>query len=125
MPNNRRRLTGRVISDKMDKTVTVEIERRQMHRIYKKVMTTTRKVKAHDENNEVPMGAVVRIVESRPISKSKRWVVEEVLDTPAEMERRKLEARHAAQEARAAQQPASDAEAEAPAEDGDTSEEAE
>ena len=125
MPNNRRRLTGRVISDKMDKTVTVEIERRQMHRIYKKVMTTTRKVKAHDENNEVPMGAVVRIVESRPISKSKRWVVEEVLDTPAEMERRKLEARHAAQEARAAQQPASEPEAEAPAEDGDTSEEAE
>jgi len=106
MPNNRRRLTGRVVSDKMDKTVTVEIERRQMHRVYKKVISTTRKVKAHDENNDVPLGAIVRIVESSPLSKTKRWAVEEVLDTPEAMERRKLEARHNAQDARAAQQDA-------------------
>ena len=101
MANNRRRLEGRVVSDKMDKTVTVAIENRKMHRVYKKVVSTTKKVLAHDETNEVPIGAVVRIVESRPLSKNKRWVVEAVLDTPEDVERRKLEARHAAQEAAA------------------------
>lgn len=82
MPNNRKRLQGRVVSDKMDKTVVVEIERRTMHRVYKKIVTTTNKVMAHDENNEVPVGAVVRLVESKPLSKRKRWVVEEVLEAP-------------------------------------------
>jgi len=82
MPNNRKRLQGRVVSDKMDKTVVVEIERRTMHRVYKKIVTTTKKVMAHDENNEVPIGAVVRLVESKPLSKRKRWVVEEVIDAP-------------------------------------------
>lgn len=82
MPNNRKRLQGRVVSDKMDKTVVVEIERRTMHRVYKKIVTTTKKVMAHDENNEVPIGAVVRLVESKPLSKRKRWVVEEVLEAP-------------------------------------------
>lgn len=84
MPNNRRRLVGRVVSDKMDKTVTVLIERRTMHRIYKKVVVTSNKLLAHDETNSIPVGALVRIVESRPISKRKRWVVEEVLDRPDE-----------------------------------------
>lgn len=82
MANNRRRLQGRVVSNKMDKTVVVAIESRKMHRLYKKVVTTTRKVMAHDESNEVPMGALVRVVESKPLSKNKRWVVETVLQTP-------------------------------------------
>lgn len=82
MANNRKRLVGRVVSDKMDKTVVIEIEQRKMHRVYKKIVTSTKKVMAHDESNEVPVGAVVRVVESRPLSKNKRWVVEAVLQNP-------------------------------------------
>lgn len=82
MANNRKRLQGRVVSDKMQKTVTVEVERRRAHRVYEKVMTSTKRVLAHDESNEIPVGAIVRIVESRPLSKRKRWVVEEVLLHP-------------------------------------------
>ena len=99
MSNTRRRLVGRVVSDKMDKTVSVEIENRKLHRVYKKVVSESRKVMAHDESNSIPVGAIVRIVESRPLSKRKRWVVEEVIDTPEHMEQRKLEARHEAQAA--------------------------
>ena len=79
MPNKRRRLQGRVVSDKMEKTVVVEIERRKMHRVYKKVVASTRKILAHDESNAIPVGAIVRVVESKPLSKRKRWVVEEVV----------------------------------------------
>lgn len=82
MPNNRKRLQGRVVSDKMEKTVVVAIERRKMHRVYKKIVTSTKKVMAHDETNAIPIGAVVRLVESKPLSKRKRWVVEEVIETP-------------------------------------------
>lgn len=82
MANNRRRLVGRVVSNKMDKTVTVAIEHRQMHRVYKKVVLSTKKILAHDESNAVPLGAMVRVVESKPLSKRKRWVVEEVLENP-------------------------------------------
>ena len=82
MANNRRRLQGRVVSNKMEKTVAVLIEQRKMHRVYKKVVTSSRKVLAHDETNTIPVDAVVRIVESKPLSKRKRWVVEEVLQTP-------------------------------------------
>jgi small subunit ribosomal protein S17 len=82
MPNNRKRLQGVVVSNKMSKTVAVEIERRKSHRVYEKVLTSTKKILAHDESNEIPLGAVVRIVESRPLSKRKRWVVEEVLVDP-------------------------------------------
>jgi small subunit ribosomal protein S17 len=92
MANNRRRLQGRVVSNKMDKTVTVLIERRKMHRIYKKVVTTSRKVMAHDETNEVPMGAIVRLVESKPLSKNKRWVVEQVLSAPDMVARAEVDA---------------------------------
>jgi small subunit ribosomal protein S17 len=81
MANNRKRLVGTVVSDKMEKTVTVAIEDRKMHPIYKKVVSTTKKVMAHDETG-APIGAVVRIVESRPLSKRKRWVVEEILEQP-------------------------------------------
>lgn len=84
MPNSRRRLVGRVVSDKMDKTVAVLIERRKMHRVYKKVVQTSKKILAHDESNTIPVGAVVRVVESKPLSKRKRWVVETVLSNPGE-----------------------------------------
>lgn len=85
MPNRRKRMVGTVVSDKMQKTVVVAIENRKMHPIYRKVVTSTKKVMAHDETG-VGIGAVVRIVQSRPISKRKRWVVEAVLQQPAELE---------------------------------------
>ena len=84
MPNNRRRLVGRVVSDKMDKTVTVLLENRNPHPIYKKIVVSTKKVHAHDESNEVEVGSLVRIVESKPLSRTKRWVVEAVLAKPGE-----------------------------------------
>jgi small subunit ribosomal protein S17 len=82
MANSRRRLIGRVVSDKMEKTIVVAIERRKMHRVYKKVVRTTKKIMAHDESNTVELGSLVQVVESKPISKNKRWVVEKVLETP-------------------------------------------
>jgi small subunit ribosomal protein S17 len=82
MTNNRRRLIGRVVSNSMDKTVVVAVESTKRHRLYKKVIRTTKKYKAHDESNAIPVGAWVRMVESRPLSKTKTWVVEEVLETP-------------------------------------------
>jgi small subunit ribosomal protein S17 len=84
MPNNRRRLVGRVVSTKMDKTVTVVLEQRKLHPIYKKVVISTRKILAHDETNSIEAGSLVRIVESKPLSKRKRWVVEAVLAKPGE-----------------------------------------
>ncbi|MCY3780221.1 MAG: 30S ribosomal protein S17 [Chloroflexi bacterium] len=81
MPNNRKRLVGTVVSDKMEKTVVVAIENRKMHPVYHKVVSSTRKVMAHDETG-AGIGALVRIVQSRPLSKRKRWVVEEVLEAP-------------------------------------------
>ena len=81
MANNRKRLVGTVVSDKMEKTVVVMLENRKMHPIYKKVVPSSKKVMAHDEMG-APIGAVVRIVESRPLSKRKRWVVEEILEQP-------------------------------------------
>lgn len=82
MSNNRRRLQGLVISDKMDKTVTVEVETVKRHPLYGKVIRTYKKYLAHDESNAVIEGSVVQIVESKPISKRKRWAVEKVLDRP-------------------------------------------
>lgn len=82
MPNKRKRLQGRVVSNKMDKTVVVAVERTTIHSLYKKVIRTTKNYKAHDESNAIPVGALVKIVESRPISKTKRWAVEEVLEMP-------------------------------------------
>jgi small subunit ribosomal protein S17 len=79
MANKRRRLIGRVVSNKMDKTVVVAIENRKTHPIYGKVVKTTKKIMAHDESNAIEMGALVRVVESRPLSRHKRWVVEEVM----------------------------------------------
>ena len=82
MANNRRRLVGRVVSDKMQKTVVVAIERRKTHPIYKKVVKSTKKVMAHDETDAVEVGSLVQLMESRPLSKNKRWVVEKVLEGP-------------------------------------------
>ncbi len=82
MSNNRKRLIGRVVSNAMDKTVVVAVTRTHLHPLYKKVVRTTKKHKAHDETNAIPVGALVQIVESRPISKTKRWAVESVLELP-------------------------------------------
>lgn len=71
---------GIVVSDKMDKTVLVAVSRRVMHPKYGKVITRTSKFMAHDENNECKVGDKVKIVETRPLSKHKRWVVKEILE---------------------------------------------
>ena len=71
----RRILQGRVVSDKMDKTVTVLVERRFKHPLYEKTIRRSKKYAAHDETNQFKEGDVVRIVESKPFSKSKRWAV--------------------------------------------------
>jgi small subunit ribosomal protein S17 len=76
--NDRRRITGVVTSNKMQKTVVVEISRTYQHPLYKKVVHTHKQVMAHDELG-CQIGDRVRIVESRPISRRKRWVVEEIL----------------------------------------------
>lgn len=76
--NNRRRLTGFVLSNKMQKTVVVDVARTYRHRLYKKVLTDHARYKAHDELG-CQVGDQVRIVESRPLSRQKRWVVEEIL----------------------------------------------
>jgi small subunit ribosomal protein S17 len=81
MANNRQRLIGRVVSDKMQKTVTVLLERKKLHPVYKKVVNVRKKVMAHDESDSIKVGSIVRIVSSRPLSKNKRWVVEEVLQS--------------------------------------------
>jgi small subunit ribosomal protein S17 len=73
----RRMLVGRVVSDKMDKTVTVEVVRTVKHNRYHKFVTRRKKYHAHDENNECKVDDVVVIQESRPLSKTKRWVVVE------------------------------------------------
>jgi small subunit ribosomal protein S17 len=76
--NSRRRITGNVVSNKMMKTVVVEISRTFRHPLYKKVVHTSKHVKAHDEKG-CQIGDEVQIVESRPLSKDKRWVVEAIL----------------------------------------------
>jgi len=76
--NTRRRITGVVTSNKMEKTVVVEISRTYRHRLYKKVVHTRRRVMVHDELG-CQLGDHVQIVESRPISRHKRWVVEAIL----------------------------------------------
>ena len=73
----RRVLTGRVTSDKMDKTITVLVDRRVMHPLYKKFIRRSKKYAAHDEENVCKVGDVVRIEECRPISKRKTWIVVE------------------------------------------------
>jgi small subunit ribosomal protein S17 len=76
----KRELTGRVVSNKMQKTIVVAIERRKLHPLYKKYLTLTKKIKAHDEGNQAGIGDLVRVIESRPISKEKCWRLVEVLE---------------------------------------------
>ena len=71
----KRILEGVVVSDKMDKTVVVEVERRVQHPVYKKFIRKSKRYHAHDESNAIKAGETVRIIESRPLSKTKRWVV--------------------------------------------------
>jgi len=80
MSGQKRTLVGRVVSDKMDKTVVVRVDRLHRHRLYRKVIKESRKYKAHDEENVCGIGDIVRIAESRPISRDKRWVVQEILE---------------------------------------------
>ena len=79
MQGKRRTKTGRVVSDKMDKTVVVSVERLRRHPIYKRVVRLSSKFKAHDEENTARVGDTVRIEESRPLSAEKRWTVVEVV----------------------------------------------
>jgi len=72
-------IQGTVVSDKMQKTVVVSVERKKKHRLYHKVVTVTERYKAHDEDNSCKLGDVVRIQEARPMSKDKRWRVVEIL----------------------------------------------
>ncbi len=71
---------GVVVSDKMDKTIVVEIRTRVKHPLYGKIMNRTKKFKAHDENNECGIGDTVRIMETRPLSKDKRWRLVEIVE---------------------------------------------
>jgi small subunit ribosomal protein S17 len=77
--SNKKRLVGNVVSDKMDKTVVVSVERKVRHLRYGKVVRRVKKYKAHDERNACRVGDMVRIVESRPLSREKRWVVERIV----------------------------------------------
>ena len=71
---------GKVVSDKMDKTVVVTVEDRVAHSTYKKIIGRTYRLKAHDENNECHVGDIVRVMETRPLSKDKRWRVVEIVE---------------------------------------------
>ena len=82
---NKRTLIGRVVSDKMDKTVTVLVERRVKHPIYDKIMMRSSKYHAHDENGEYKMGDTIEITESRPLSKTKNWVATRLVQKAAQV----------------------------------------
>ena len=81
--NTRKMRVGVVVSDKADKTVTVKVERQFAHPLYGKQMSQTKKYHAHDEGNEYRIGDTVRIMETRPLSKTKRWRVTELIERPA------------------------------------------
>ena len=76
----RKTMIGQVVSDKMDKTIVVAIEDSVQHPLYKKVIKRTYKLKAHDENNECRIGDKVKVMETRPLSKDKRWRLVEVIE---------------------------------------------
>ena len=76
----RKTRVGMVVSDKMDKTIVVSIENRVQHPLYKTIVKSTYKLKAHDENNEAGVGDRVRVMETRPLSKDKRWRLVEIVE---------------------------------------------
>ena len=78
--NLRKVRTGKVVSDKMDKTIVVAVEDHVKHPLYKKIVKRTYKLKAHDENNECRKGDTVKVMETRPLSKDKRWRLVEVVE---------------------------------------------
>ena len=78
--NLRKERVGVVVSDKMDKTVVVLISDKSKHPLYKKTITTSKRIKAHDENNECGIGDRVLVMETRPLSKDKRWRVVEIIE---------------------------------------------
>jgi 30S ribosomal protein S17 len=78
--NLRKTRVGKVVSDKMDKTIVVAIETSVKHPLYKKIVKSTYKLKAHDENNECKIGDKVKVMETRPLSKDKRWRLVEIVE---------------------------------------------
>ena len=77
---SRKTRVGKVVSDKMDKTVVVIVEDRVAHKTYKKIIGRTYRLKAHDENNECNIGDIVKVMETRPLSKDKRWRLVEIIE---------------------------------------------
>ena len=78
--NLRKMRTGKVVSDKMDKTIVVAVQDNVRHPLYSKIVKKTYKLKAHDENNECKIGDTVRVMETRPLSKDKRWRLVEIME---------------------------------------------
>ena len=78
--NLRKTRTGKVVSDKMDKTIVVAVQDNVKHPLYNKIVKRTYKLKAHDENNECGIGDTVRVMETRPLSKDKRWRLVEIIE---------------------------------------------
>ena len=78
--NLRKTRTGKVVSDKMDKTIVVAVEDHVKHPLYKKIVKKTYKLKAHDENNDCRIGDTVKVMETRPLSKDKRWRLVEIIE---------------------------------------------
>ena len=78
--NLRKTRTGKVVSDKMDKTIVVAVEDHVKHPLYNKIVKRTYKLKAHDENNECKVGETVKVMETRPLSKDKRWRLVEIME---------------------------------------------
>ena len=78
--NLRKTRTGKVVSDKMDKTIVVAVEDHVKHPLYKTIVKRTYKLKAHDENNECKVGDTVKVMETRPLSKDKRWRLVEIME---------------------------------------------
>ena len=76
----RKTRTGKVVSDKMDKTIVVAVEDHVKHPLYNKIVKRTYKLKAHDENNECKVGDTVKVMETRPLSKDKRWRLVEIME---------------------------------------------
>jgi small subunit ribosomal protein S17 len=77
---NKKIITGEVVGNKMDKTIVVSYHRRKLHPLYKKYITVSKKIKAHDDKNECQIGDIVRVIESRPLSKEKRWRLLEIVE---------------------------------------------
>ena len=77
---NKKSVSGRVVSTKMEKTIVIEIQVRTLHPLYKKYLTRTKRLKAHDEKREAGVGDRVRVVESRPLSRDKHWRLVEILE---------------------------------------------